>query len=96
MFDTFDFMAFNWCCILGGPYYPTLPYHVKFKKGPCMSHLFLSPCHMLPSPVLHVEFKKSPLHSVDIKGSRPILTPLVSSAHLYTEGDGGSRWDGAS
>ena len=26
MFDTFDFMAFNWCCILGGPYYPTLPY----------------------------------------------------------------------
>ena len=23
MFDTFDFMAFNWCCILGGPYYPT-------------------------------------------------------------------------
>ena len=26
MFDTFDFMAFNWCGILGGPYYPTLPY----------------------------------------------------------------------
>ena len=26
MFDTFDFMAFNWCCILGGPYYFTLPY----------------------------------------------------------------------
>ena len=27
MFDTFDFMAFNWCCILGGPItllYPTL------------------------------------------------------------------------
>ena len=26
MFDTFDFMGFNWCCILRGPYYPTLPY----------------------------------------------------------------------
>ena len=32
MFDTFDFMAFNWCCILGGPYYPTLPYMLNFKK----------------------------------------------------------------
>ena len=27
MFNTFNFMAFNWCCILGGPYYPTLPYN---------------------------------------------------------------------
>ena len=26
MFATFEFMAFNWCCIFGGPYYPTLPY----------------------------------------------------------------------
>ena len=26
MFDTFDFMVFNWYCILGGPYYSTLPY----------------------------------------------------------------------
>ena len=26
MFDTFNFMAINRCCILGGPYYPTLPY----------------------------------------------------------------------
>ena len=26
MFNTFNFMAINRCCILGGPYYPTLPY----------------------------------------------------------------------
>ena len=26
MFNTFNFMAINSCCILGGPYYPTLPY----------------------------------------------------------------------
>ena len=25
MFNTFNFMAINHCCILGGPYYPTLP-----------------------------------------------------------------------
>ena len=25
MFNTFNFMAINSCCILGGPYYPTLP-----------------------------------------------------------------------
>ena len=30
MFDTFDFMAYNWCCILGGPYYPTLPFIAHF------------------------------------------------------------------
>ena len=27
MFNTFDVMAINHCCILGGPYYPTLPIH---------------------------------------------------------------------
>ena len=26
MFNTFDFMALNGCCILGGPYYPTCKY----------------------------------------------------------------------
>ena len=28
MFNTFNFMAINRCCILGGPYYPTyIQYH---------------------------------------------------------------------
>ena len=29
MFNTFNFMAINSCCILGGPYYPTLPLIVR-------------------------------------------------------------------
>ena len=34
MFNTFNFMAINRCCILGGPYYPTLPYTLgKTRKG---------------------------------------------------------------
>ena len=28
MFNTFNFMVINRCCILGGPYYPTLPYYI--------------------------------------------------------------------
>ena len=33
MFNTLNFMAINSCCILGGPYYPTLPYSVSFQTS---------------------------------------------------------------
>ena len=54
-----------------------------------MSHLFfflnndlVGPCRLfLKCPMYHVKFKKSPLHSVDIRGldpSLPLYTPLLT------------------
>ena len=31
MFDTFDFMAFNWCCILGVLYYHTFKFTLNLS-----------------------------------------------------------------
>ena len=49
MFNTFNFMAINSCCILGGPYYPTLPYmYVNASDVFRFSHLGT------PSPSVHL------------------------------------------
>ena len=43
MFNTFNFMAINRCCILGGPYYPTLPlYNFIHYTKPQIMHLIPS------------------------------------------------------
>ena len=89
MFDTFDFMAFNWCCILGGPYYPYLPYKINLlyiltSQGSFLLNGYVTSNVNVPYSILSVylsretsqmdhRFMNNPLHTQQLSCSPFLL-----------------------
>ena len=57
MFNTFNCMAINRCCILGGPYYPTLPptLYLSPLEKPNLKHKQLGDDLFLNSREIHLK-----------------------------------------